>query len=53
MTTNENGKVEHLRSADEVVLRDIWYAHVLADRGECWPVKTTHQTMKPSIELER
>jgi len=42
MTTREIVSVDVLRNAD--AMRAIWYAHVLAERGECRPIKSDDAT---------
>ena len=51
MTTTEIGT---LRNYDPIVLRDIWYAHVMAERGERSPIKSndvTNATSEPFVRL--
>jgi hypothetical protein len=47
MTTTEIGTGGFLRNYDPIVLRDIWYAHVIAERGERSPIKAHDVTNAP------
>jgi hypothetical protein len=51
VTPKETGTVDCLRSVDEGVLRSIWYAHVIAERGERWPAKMAYPATKLAVEL--
>jgi hypothetical protein len=48
VTTTEIGSGEFLRNYDAIVLRDIWYAHVTAERGERTSTKSNDVTNAPS-----
>jgi hypothetical protein len=48
MTTTEIGTGKFFRDYDAIVLRDIWYAHVMAERGERSPTKSNDVTSAPS-----